>query len=75
MSKTPYEIRLELLQLATTVLSNRLVLDPLNTIRRMNYEPPFNEIMTEAQKLNMFVTDSCCICKDCDCNPCECVDG
>ena len=75
MSKSPYEIRLELLQLATTVLSNRMVPNPRNTTERIAYEPTTEEIMKEADKLNMFVTESCCVCNVCKCNPCDCASG
>lgn len=75
MTKSPYEIRLELLQLATTVLTNRMVPNPRNTTERIAYEPTTEEIMDEAKKLNMFITHSKCVCNDCKCNPCKCTDG
>ncbi len=73
MSKTPYEIRLELLQLAASVLTNRTKYNDGNELT--NYEPTFEEIMKESEKLNMFVTVGLCECKKCECNPCECIDG
>ena len=73
MSKSPYEIRLELLQLASSVLTNRTVYNVGNELT--NYEPTFEEIMKEAEKLNMFVSVGLCECEKCDCNPCTCLDG
>jgi len=70
MSKTPYEIRLELLQLVATTLSNRIVIGI--GIQPANYEPSMEEIMSEANKLNLFVSEGLCECPDCTCNPCTC---
>ncbi len=53
-SKTPYEIRLELLQLAQVVLADqhksRASLHPTNS------SPTSEEIIAEAEKLNAFVS-------------------
>jgi hypothetical protein len=53
-SKTPYEIRLELLQLAQIILQNKYEADPrTNTAKSA---PTTAEIVAEAETLNAFVS-------------------
>lgn len=51
--KSPYEIRLELLQLANTILTARYTAAPANT----SHPPTSEEIIEEAKKLNVFVSN------------------
>ena len=53
-SKTPYEIRLELLQLAQTILDahHKATASPMLP----NSAPTSEEIIAEAEKLNAFVS-------------------
>jgi len=53
-SKTPYEIRLELLQLAQTVLDAQH--KAKNGVQPPNTAPTTEEIIAEAEKLNSFVS-------------------
>jgi hypothetical protein len=53
-SKTPYEIRLELLQLAQTILQNQHEANCIQTSRKT--APTTAEIIEEAEKLNGFVS-------------------
>ena len=60
-SRTPYEIRLELLQLSQKVLFDQHLaravdLDPSATLART--APTSQEIMDEAEKFNTFVSKS-----------------
>jgi len=52
-SKTPYEIRLELLQLAQLILQNKHAADGCG---RITSSPTSEEIIAEAEKLNAFVS-------------------
>lgn len=53
-SKTPYEIRLELLQLAQTILENQHAARAVTTAGKTS--PTTEEIIAEADKLNAFVS-------------------
>lgn len=53
-SKTPYEIRLELLQLAQTILENQHLAKAVLTAGKTS--PTTEEILAEAEKLNSFVS-------------------
>lgn len=53
-SKTPYEIRLELLQLAQTILHNKWIADPRH--ESVKTAATSEEIIVEAEKLNAFVS-------------------
>jgi len=53
-SKTPYEIRLELLQLAQTILENQHAAKSVLTAGKTS--PTTEEIIFEADKLNAFVS-------------------
>ena len=53
-SKTPYEIRLELLQLAQIILHNKYEADSRH--ESMKVAPTSEEIIAEAEKLNAFVS-------------------
>jgi hypothetical protein len=53
-SKTPYEIRLELLQLAQLILENQHVAK--GTLTAGKTSPTTEEIVIEAEKLNGFVS-------------------
>jgi len=81
MSKSPYEIRLDLLEMSIGILTQQA--ETMNTEKLTNAEkdgssisltnmPTTEQIMVEAKKMNVFVSDGVCECADCDCNPCEC---
>ena len=53
-SKTPYEIRLELLQLAQMILQNKYESDARAPSQKT--APTSEEIIAEADKLNAFVS-------------------
>ena len=53
-SKTPYEIRLEILQLAQMILENQHIAKGVLTAGKTS--PTTEEIMIEAEKLNGFVS-------------------
>ena len=53
-SKTPYEIRLELLQLAQTILANQHSARANGAAIKTS--PTTEEIVAEAEKLNAFVS-------------------
>ena len=53
-SKTPYEIRLEILQLAQLILENQHIAKGVLTADKTS--PTTEEIMIEAEKLNGFVS-------------------
>ena len=53
-SKTPYEIRLELLQLAQTILENQHLAKAVTAAGKTS--PTTEEIIAEADKLNAFVS-------------------
>jgi hypothetical protein len=53
-SKTPYEIRLELLQLAQTILENQHIAKAVLAAGKTS--PTTEEILAEAEKLNSFVS-------------------
>ena len=52
--KTPYEIRLELLQLAQSILQNKYIADAAPLAASIS--PTTAEIIEEAEKLNAFVS-------------------
>jgi len=52
-SKTPYEIRLELLQLAQLILANKHLAEASAAVKTA---PTTEEILAEAEKLNTFVS-------------------
>lgn len=58
IGKTPYEIRLDLLQLAFDILSNRH--RAANTARDDNadasYTPTTEDVIAEAEKMNSFIS-------------------
>jgi hypothetical protein len=53
-NKTPYEIRLELLQLSQTILQNKHLAESGGN--RLMSAPTSEEIIAEAEKLNAFVS-------------------
>ena len=53
-SKTPYEIRLEILQLAQLILENQHI--ARGVLAAGKTSPTTEEIMVEAEKLNGFVS-------------------
>lgn len=53
-NKTPYEIRLELLQLAQLILENQHQARTVNSADKTS--PTTEEIIAEADKLNAFVS-------------------
>jgi hypothetical protein len=53
-SKTPYEIRLELLQLAQTILDAQH--KARNITQATHTAPTSEEVLAEAEKLNAFVS-------------------
>lgn len=53
-SKTPYEIRLELLQLAQEILQNKHIAHEAG--HPPTSSPTSEEIIAEAEKLNVFVS-------------------
>ena len=55
-SKTPYEIRLELLQLAQTILQNQHDSKCAQSSLSTKTAPTTAEIIEEADKLNAFVS-------------------
>jgi hypothetical protein len=58
LGKTPYEIRLELLQLAQTILHEKHLAKGVANGNNVITAPTTEEIIAEAEKLNVFV------CKD-----------
>ena len=54
IGKTPYEIRLEILQLAQLILENQHTAK--NVLSSTKTSPTTEEIMAEAEKLNGFVS-------------------
>ena len=54
IGKTPYEIRLEILQLAQLILENQHTAK--NALSSSKTSPTTEEIMSEAEKLNGFVS-------------------
>lgn len=72
MSKTPYEIRLDLLKLATDILQGPIhdrrgtLVNEWHTMKERNPDVPFpilpefpttNDIIAEAEKLNKFISN------------------
>jgi hypothetical protein len=55
-SKTPYEIRLELLQLAFEILVKKHEAATASDIRRTMTFPTTEEVIAEAEKLNGFIS-------------------
>ena len=55
-SKTPYEIRLEILQLAQLILQNQHI--DKGALAAGKASPTTEEIMAEAEKLNTFVSSN-----------------
>ena len=58
--KTPYEIRLDLLFLASTILAEKHTVASLNMVEgsALPSAPTSEEILQEAEKLNGFVSQS-----------------
>ena len=56
-SRTPYEIRLELLQLAQVILNEKHKADGVRNGGNQNTYPTTEEIIAEAEKLNSFVSN------------------
>jgi hypothetical protein len=54
--KTPYEIRLDLLQLAFDVLSAKHVADGVKNGSNVTTSPTTEEIIAEAEKMNGFIS-------------------
>lgn len=55
-NKTPYEIRLELLQLANIVLAAKHHTDSITSGALTITSPSTEEIIAEAEKMNVFVS-------------------
>jgi len=56
-SKTPYEIRLELLQLAFEVLSSKYQAEASkNSSGKIERSPTTEEVIAEAEKMNLFIS-------------------
>lgn len=55
-SKTPYEIRLELLQLAQVILHNKHNADGVKNGNNVSTSPTTEEIIAEAEKMNNFIS-------------------
>lgn len=55
-SKTPYEIRLELLQLAQVILNEKHKANGVANGNNQNTFPTTEEIISEAEKLNSFIS-------------------
>jgi hypothetical protein len=53
-ARTPYELRLELLQLAFEVLTKKHA--AASTDSKINTSPTTEEIITEADKMNVFIS-------------------
>lgn len=56
MTKSPYEIRLELLQLAQLILHNKHVAKGVENGDNITTAPTTEEIIAEADKLNAFIS-------------------
>lgn len=54
--KTPYEIRLELLQLSFEILRNKQPLADSSKLDKEVLSPTTEEVIAEAEKLNTFVS-------------------
>ena len=55
-SRTPYEIRLELLQLAQVILNEQHRAVGVNNGNNQNTFPTTEEIIVEAEKMNEFIS-------------------
>lgn len=55
-SKTPYEIRLELLQLAQVVLNEKHKANGVSNGNNQDTFPTTEEIIAEAEKMNGFIS-------------------
>ena len=55
-SKTPYEIRLELLQLAFEVCASRHRADGVKNGNNQVTSPTTEEVIAEAEKMNVFIS-------------------
>lgn len=55
-SKTPYEIRLELLQLAFQVLDAKHKADGVKNSNNKVTSPTTEEVIAEAEKMNVFIS-------------------
>lgn len=55
-SKTPYEIRLELLQLAQIILNEKHKAAGVSNGNNQNTFPSTEEIIAEAEKMNGFIS-------------------
>jgi len=55
-SKTPYEIRLELLQLAQVILNEKHKASGVSNGNNQNTFPTTEEIIAEADKMNGFIS-------------------
>lgn len=55
-SKTPYEIRLELLQLAQSILNHKHHADGVKNGNNITTSPTTEEIIAEAEKMNAFIS-------------------
>ena len=56
LGKTPYEIRLELLQLAQTILHEKHKAKGVENGNNVTTAPTTEEIIAEAEKLNAFIS-------------------
>jgi len=56
LGKTPYEIRLELLQLAQIILHEKHKAKGVENGNNVNTAPTTEEIIAEAEKLNAFIS-------------------
>jgi len=56
LGKTPYEIRLELLQLAQTILHQHHIAKGVINGNNVTTAPTTEEIIVEAEKLNAFIS-------------------
>jgi len=57
-SKTPYEIRLELLQLAQIILNEKHKAAGVVNGNNQSTSPTTEEIITEAEKMNQFISNA-----------------
>ena len=57
-SKTPYEIRLELLQLAQVILNEKHKAAGVANGNNQDTYPTTEEIITEAEKMNGFISNA-----------------
>ncbi len=55
-SKTPYEIRLDLLQLAFDILSAKHAADGNKNGNNTSTSPTTEEVLAEAEKMNAFIS-------------------